>query len=113
MFLSQFLRYCECFQAGILCGEFCRCQECKNFDGSKERMILEAKGHAHPIQKLSTNNQAVTSNSNGVTTESDIVTTNAAVLNHGTQGSTSRHVMTTNQKIEDQLAGFGKLMSSL
>jgi hypothetical protein len=27
-------KYCECFQAGILCGENCKCHECKNFEGS-------------------------------------------------------------------------------
>jgi hypothetical protein len=37
-------RYCECFQAGVYCGEFCRCCECHNAEGNKERTILEAKG---------------------------------------------------------------------
>lgn len=23
-------KYCECFQAGIQCGELCKCEECKN-----------------------------------------------------------------------------------
>lgn len=24
--------YCECFQAGILCGDMCKCHSCKNFE---------------------------------------------------------------------------------
>lgn len=35
-------RYCECFQAGILCGENCKCVECKNFEGSIERSYVLA-----------------------------------------------------------------------
>jgi hypothetical protein len=27
-------KYCECFQAGVLCTESCRCQGCKNYHGS-------------------------------------------------------------------------------
>ncbi|CAA7025940.1 unnamed protein product [Microthlaspi erraticum] len=30
-------KYCECYQADILCSENCKCQDCKNFEGSKER----------------------------------------------------------------------------
>ncbi|KAL4563929.1 hypothetical protein LXL04_027978 [Taraxacum kok-saghyz] len=33
-------KYCECFQANILCSEMCRCMDCKNFDGSEERQAL-------------------------------------------------------------------------
>lgn len=33
-------RYCECFQAGILCGENCKCDGCKNFEGSIERSYI-------------------------------------------------------------------------
>ncbi|CAH2044438.1 unnamed protein product, partial [Thlaspi arvense] len=33
-------KYCECYQAGVLCSENCRCQDCKNFDGSEERNAL-------------------------------------------------------------------------
>ncbi|KAK3028366.1 hypothetical protein RJ639_039824 [Escallonia herrerae] len=30
-------KYCECFQANILCSDNCKCMECKNFEGSEER----------------------------------------------------------------------------
>ncbi|RAL51079.1 unnamed protein product [Cuscuta campestris] len=33
-------KYCECFQANILCSENCKCMHCKNLEGSEERKAL-------------------------------------------------------------------------
>jgi len=42
-------KYCECFQAGVMCGSKCKCVECLNFVGSqalidKRRKIKDHKG---------------------------------------------------------------------
>ncbi|KAK4768958.1 hypothetical protein SAY86_027108 [Trapa natans] len=37
-------KYCECFQAGILCSDNCRCKDCRNYEGSEERTALHHVG---------------------------------------------------------------------
>jgi hypothetical protein len=36
-------KYCECFQAGIHCGNNCKCMDCGNFEGSTDLKIAESK----------------------------------------------------------------------
>lgn len=39
-------KYCECYQANVLCSKNCRCMDCKNFEGSGERKTLIQGDHA-------------------------------------------------------------------
>ncbi|XP_042429934.1 protein tesmin/TSO1-like CXC 5 isoform X1 [Zingiber officinale] len=49
-------RYCECFQANILCSDNCKCMDCKNFEGSGERKALFRGDHGSALYMQQTTN---------------------------------------------------------
>ncbi|KAL8522041.1 hypothetical protein ACS0TY_012259 [Phlomoides rotata] len=55
-------RYCECFQANILCSDKCKCIDCKNFEESDERKVHY---HQHAANSLEFIQQAANAAING------------------------------------------------
>lgn len=48
-------KYCECFEAGVVCGEKCKCQNCQNFIGSqalidRRRKIKDHRGAEYAMR---------------------------------------------------------------
>ena len=55
-------KYCECFQADILCGELCKCKNCENYEGSvklKEIRASKPRSRSSPSVKQARNKIAV------------------------------------------------------
>lgn len=44
-------KYCECFQAGILCGDNCKCIDCKNHNGNSQSPLFTRRSSLSPPQK--------------------------------------------------------------
>lgn len=51
-------KYCECFQADILCSENCKCVDCKNYEGSEERRT-PSRGHNSLVYMQQAANAAI------------------------------------------------------
>lgn len=53
-------KYCECYRAGVVCGENCKCTECKNHEGSKElsQMHVHEKANIRPYHNSHINHQS-------------------------------------------------------
>lgn len=45
-------KYCECYEAGIKCEEYCKCEDCKNTtDGKKKKEEIHGKKNKNSINK--------------------------------------------------------------
>eukprot|EP00742_Colponemidia_sp_Colp-10_P010622 GILJ01011683.1.p1 GENE.GILJ01011683.1~~GILJ01011683.1.p1 ORF type:complete len:393 (+),score=34.24 GILJ01011683.1:88-1266(+) len=44
-------KYCECFQAGIMCSDLCKCEGCKNFECTDKHDRRSPQGNSRPLKK--------------------------------------------------------------
>lgn len=52
-------KYCECFQANILCSENCKCVGCKNIEGCEERLTILHGDHFNTNTRIQPANAAI------------------------------------------------------
>ncbi|KAL6044065.1 CRC domain-containing protein [Balamuthia mandrillaris] len=96
-------KYCECFQANVLCGEHCKCTDCKNFSDSYERRaVLEGRrtppASSHRRHRSTSTREGVPSNRSprGNTIPVSLSPRNATsggATNHSTGSSSSSSIV--------------------
>jgi hypothetical protein len=75
-------KYCECFQAGVACGDICKCETCHNTQEHRDARDAEAKAKANGGKKHKSGTAAAGTNGGGGVTNGSVPlpTTNPAPL---------------------------------
>jgi len=102
-------KYCECFQAGIVCSENCKCIDCKNFEGSSARAIIQA----HDAKQKSSQSQV--QNLGGYTSHRahPVGLVSAGVPSGGLGGNTSAPFNASNLQAAGQQKGMNQSQRQL